>query len=163
MTAPDERDAIDEMLETLVQRAVEDLPTRRAPAALELRVNREIRRRGELPWWRRSFAHWSLPARAAFIATCVGMMTLTVSGTVGSGELPYARILAAWALDRTQAAASVLASTDAAAALFVRLVPGEWLRVGLGLGACLYGVLFGLGAAAYRTLYLEPHNAGERS
>jgi len=148
----------EDTLEALVDRALEDLPQRRAPAALEMRINREIRRRAALPWWHRSFAQWSLPARAAFIAACVGVITLTMTGTVGSRDAHYAHLLGTWALDGKQAALSLLASADGAAALFARLVPGEWLRVGLGLGVVLYVVLFGLGAAAYRTLYLEPHN-----
>jgi hypothetical protein len=157
MTAPDEHDEHGDRLETVVERALRDLPQRRAPAALEMRIDREIQRRAALPWWHRSFAHWSVPTRSAFIAACLGVMTLTTTGIVGSGDSRYAHTLAAWALDRTQAAASIAASANAVAALLARLVPGEWLRIGLGLGVFFYVVLFGLGAAAYRTLYLEPH------
>jgi hypothetical protein len=34
---------------------------------LEARVYCEIERRAALPWWRLSFAHWPLFARAAFL------------------------------------------------------------------------------------------------
>lgn len=166
MTAPHERDQRNERdepgekLEALVDRALENLPLRRAPAALELRIKHEIQRRAALPWWRRSFAQWSLPARSAFIAACVGVIALTMTGRVGSGDSRYAHLLAGWADGGTRAAASVLASADGVEALLARLVPEEWLRLGLGLGVLFYVVLFGLGAAAYRTLYLEPHKGG---
>jgi hypothetical protein len=41
------------------------------------------------------------------------------------------------------------------AALLLRVIPPLWLYGGLSLGILLYVVLFGLGAAAYRTLYLR--------
>jgi hypothetical protein len=40
-------------------------------------------------------------------------------------------------------------------------IPPEWLYAALAAGAILYGALFGLGAAAYRTLYLKTFSAGE--
>ncbi len=47
------------------------------------------------------------------------------------------------------------------AALIVRAVPPEWLYAGLAVSAALYAALFGLGAAAYRTLYLNSKFAGD--
>ena len=41
-----------------------------------------------------------------------------------------------------------------------RAVPPAWAYAGLAVCAALYAVLFGLGAAVYRTLYLEPQNGG---
>jgi hypothetical protein len=43
-------------------------------------------------------------------------------------------------------------------ALLARIVPPAWAFAGIAVGALLYAVLFGLGAAGYRTLYLQPHN-----
>jgi hypothetical protein len=40
-------------------------------------------------------------------------------------------------------------------ASLVRAVPPTWLYEGAAVGAVLYALLFGLGAAAYRTLYLK--------
>jgi uncharacterized membrane protein YcfT len=42
------------------------------------------------------------------------------------------------------------------AALIARAVPTIWLYEGMAIGAVLYAALFGLGAALYRTLYLQP-------
>jgi hypothetical protein len=42
--------------------------------------------------------------------------------------------------------------------VLARVVPPVWFYGALCLGAALYAVLFGLGAFAYRTLYLTPSN-----
>jgi len=47
------------------------------------------------------------------------------------------------------------------AALLVRLIPPLWIYAGLAVGAMLYVMLFGLGAAAYRMLY-RPALAGNK-
>ena len=50
------------------------------------------------------------------------------------------------------------------AALVSRLVPPLWIYLALTVGALLYTALFGLGAFAYRTLYLQhPNTATIRS
>jgi len=36
-------------------------------------------------------------------------------------------------------------------------MPSTWLLLGLRAATLLYAFLFGLGAAAYRLLYLQPH------
>jgi hypothetical protein len=46
-------------------------------------------------------------------------------------------------------------------AALVRAVPPDWLYGAMAAGAVLYAALFGLGAAAYRTLYLDSHSAGD--
>jgi hypothetical protein len=45
--------------------------------------------------------------------------------------------------------------------LLVRVIPPVWLYGTLGVGVLLYVTLFGLGAAAYRTLYLRSSSAGD--
>src|ERR1700689_4787557 len=67
-------------LERLVNRALRELPVRRAPPGMERRVWNELARRAALPWWRRSFAHWPGPARAVFLAVCIGLSALTFVG-----------------------------------------------------------------------------------
>jgi len=43
-------------------------------------------------------------------------------------------------------------------ASLVDAIPTTWLLPGLAAAALLYAFLFGLGAAAYRLLYLQPHD-----
>ena len=54
-------------LEKLIHGTVRDLPPRRAPRTLELRVLAELERRAAQPWWHKSYAHWPSPVRAGFL------------------------------------------------------------------------------------------------
>ena len=56
---------------------------------------------------------------------------------------------------------AVMSSVGGIAAVLVRIIPPLWLYGGLALGIMLYVALFGLGAAAYRTLYLRPSWVGD--
>ena len=49
-----------------------------------------------------------------------------------------------------------------AATLVASLIPPLWIYLTLGVGAVLYLLLFGLGAFAYRTLYLHHSNTAIR-
>jgi hypothetical protein len=46
-------------------------------------------------------------------------------------------------------------------ALLLHVIPPLWMYGILIVGTFLYVTLFGLGAAAYRTLYLRPTSAGD--
>jgi len=46
--------------------------------------------------------------------------------------------------------------------LLMRVIPATWIYGGLTAGIALYMALFGLSAAAYRALYLQPSLAGDR-
>src|ERR1700738_3597831 len=82
-------------LERLLDRALRELPLRRAPLTLESRVFGELQRRAALPWWRRSFAHWPLLARAAFLVICGVLIRLAFLGgataVAGVRSLSWAR------------------------------------------------------------------------
>jgi len=118
----------EDRLERLLAGTVHELAARRAPHTLESRVLGELARRAAQPWWRRSFGHWPAFARAGFIVTC-GALAASITGALGN-------------------LAASLANT----------IPPTWLLLGLAAAALLYACLFGLGAAAYRLLYLQPHN-----
>lgn len=139
-------------LERLLDHALRQLPLRRAPLNLEARVFEELARRAALPWWRRSFMQWPKTARALLLGVCTALGSLTIVGgsriAVGFG----AALRPASELDRAQALLS--AAKDLFATL-VGTIPPMWIYEGLALAAGLYVALFALGAAAYRTLYLE--------
>jgi hypothetical protein len=145
------------MNEQLLDQALRELPLRHAPATLEARVFRELERRAALRWWYRGFTSWPLATRAAFVALCgtiVGFSFLE-----GSWVTASARILnGAGALTMSWIHPAVAATAWAGefSALLVRVVPSAWLYGVFAAGAMLYAALFGLGAAAYRTLYLRP-------
>jgi hypothetical protein len=152
----------DRDLERLMERTLRRLPLRRAPLTLESRVLGELQRRAALPWWRHSFAQWPPAARAAFVLLCAGLAGLVFRGGLwaiaglealhqsGMPSMPWAR-----QITMLTGAAGELAVS------LVRAVPPDWVYEGLALSALLYTALFGLAAAAYRTLYLKPEISGD--
>ncbi|HSZ09667.1 MAG TPA: hypothetical protein VK794_14090 [Steroidobacteraceae bacterium] len=148
--------------ERAVDQALKGLPPRRAPSTLESRVIHELQRRAALPWWRVSFVHWPAAPRVAFVIICIALVAATilggVSAFVGVGSLSE---MAALVLSWAHPFLAVLSSAGGLAALLVHIIPPLWLYGGLALGIVLYVTLFGLGAAAYRTLYLQPSSAGD--
>jgi hypothetical protein len=139
-----------EALERLLDRALRELPLRRAPLTLESRVLRELEHRASLPWWRRSFAYWPLLARAAFLVICGALIRLAFLG--GATAVAGVRSLS-WAREVGAITASSAANL---AALVAHTAPPAWAYEGIAVCAVLYAVLFGLVAAVYRTLYLQP-------
>lgn len=118
----------DHELEQRVGRVLRGLPPRSAPPTLETRVQRELTRRAMRPWWRRSFAHWPAGARAAFVAASVAVATAML--VEGNGLWSY------------------LSWRDLQS-------PPRWISECLAAGGLFYVLLFGLGVAAYRALYLD--------
>src|SRR5712672_3854389 len=96
-------------LERLLDRTLHELPLRRAPLTLESRVFGELERRAALPWWRRSFAHWPLLARAGFLVICGALISAAFLGgataVTGIRSLSWVREL--WGL--TASAANLVA------------------------------------------------------
>jgi hypothetical protein len=148
--------------EDALHRVLRELPPRRAPATLAPRVLREIERRRAQPWWRRGFTLWPLGARAAFLASCGALIALTAQ----SGAWEFAARAMAWAGAPSMAWMHPLLAASAAVAeltsWLLRVVPAPFVYGALAAGTMLYVALFGLGAAAYRMLYLQPSTPGER-
>jgi hypothetical protein len=152
-------------LELEVSRALRQVPLRRAPPSLEARVLAEIDRKAALPWWRRSFARWPGPARVGFAMTCVALIAALLALTrpwapgaalAGAG----ARAAGSW-LPWARPALTLIDVARQLEAALVRVVPLDWLYGAMAAGALLYTALFGLGAVAYRTLYLNTSSAGD--
>jgi hypothetical protein len=153
----------EQKLEQVLQQALSGLPPRRAPSTLELRVANELARRALLPWWRASFASWPVVARVMFVLVCAVLVVATLLGGVsaylGDRSLDeISALLLSWA----HPFLTVVSSAGGLMALLVHVIPPVWLYGILGVGAFLYVTLFGLGAAAYRTLYL-PSSVGDAS
>jgi hypothetical protein len=151
-------------LEQVLRQALAGLPPRRAPSTLEARVAGELARRALLPWWRASFANWPVGARVMFVLVCAVLIAVTVLGGVSAylGDRSFdeaSAVLLSWA----HPFLTVVSSTGGLVALLLHVIPPLWLYGTLGVGIFLYVTLFGLGAAAYRTLYLRPSSAGDDS
>ena len=152
----------EQKLEQVLSQALKGLPPRRAPSTLELRVANSLARRALLPWWQVSFANWPLSARVAFALISAALAAATILGGVSAylGDRSFNEI-SALALAWMHPFLAVMSSAGGLAALLIRVIPPLWLYGTLGLGILLYVTLFGLGAAAYRTLYLRSSSAGD--
>ena len=151
----------EQKLEQVLHQAFKGLPPRRAPSTLEARVAESLARRASLPWWRVSFASWPVGARVAFVLICAALVAATILGGVsaylGDRSLNQAAaLLQGW----VHPILVVMSSAGGLASLAARVIPPLWLYGTLGFGILLYVTLFGLGAAAYRTLYLRSSSAG---
>jgi len=143
-----------EKLERLIHRTLRSLPDLRAPHTLEARVLAAVAARAALPWWRQPFPAWPFAARAIFVllsaTVATGLVWLGMSGGLPDVAQLWARISAPFG-ELSALAASVANFTE----IVTRAIPPLWLYGGIALVATLYTTLFGLGAAAYRTLYVQ--------
>ncbi len=145
----------DEKIERLLTDVLRDLPLRRAPAVLQEQVLAELQRRAALPWWRLSFVFWPAVARGAFVVLCAVLIGMIFLG--GAWAVAGLRALsesAATALAWTKPVLALTASAGGVMSVLAHSIPPLLMYGILGMGVVLYVLLFGLGAAAYRTLYL---------
>ena len=142
--------------EAIVDRCLRDLPPRTAPATLEARVMAELRRRAARPWWRREVAQWPLAPRAGLATACAASAVLAwragswifagLGGLSGNGGA-----LVSW----VRGAARGIVALHSALSLFSAAMPPAFAWAGLLFAGGLYAALLGLGALAYRALYLD--------
>jgi hypothetical protein len=147
----------DRQLEIAVDAALRELPGRRAPFGLQQRVLEELSRRAALPWWRRSFAGWPGFARIGFVLICVVLVGLAFLGGIWVVQNLGSPALGALSMPWTRHMFALAGAASELASLW-RVVPPTWVYEGLAASVVLYGALFGLGIAAYRTLYLDPNS-----
>jgi hypothetical protein len=139
----------EQQLERLIDKALRDQPSQRAPAGFEARVMAEIARRAQAPWWQSNFARWPVAARVLFLVASVGFARIGLEAT---------RLIIA-PLDSGARSSALFADVAWIPSLFAALgaafrgLPSLWLYGALTAMALLYLTLFGVSAAAYRTLY----------
>ena len=147
-----------EKLERFIHQTLRELPSRRAPRSLESRVLAELERRAALPWWRKTFAHWPMAARMTFVVLGAGVAALLgfAAGSAQTG-IDAAGLIAAVVRQFTwvEFGLDFARSLGEFADLVFRSIPPLWFYAGLAFVGSLYLALFGLGAAAYRTLYVN--------
>jgi hypothetical protein len=137
-------------LEQFITHVARAQPPRRAPVSLEARVLAQI---SALPWWRKGFTHWPLPARVAFLVASLGFIKIALTGFISLVDLVSTSDLAGVnALHRTGAAVSTTVSLGETV---FHAIPATWLYTGAAVGFALYALLFALGTFAYRTLYVQ--------
>lgn len=143
-------------LEQLIHATLRSLPDRKAPGTLEARVLSALEHRAAVAWYHQSWGYWPAAVRSIFlaVATAVGGATVTafylVSQGVDAGAVAreagsrfewLSRFynVGVWSVDFVN---HVVGS-----------IPSLWIYGGLAILAALYATFFGIGAAAYRTLY----------
>jgi hypothetical protein len=138
-----------DQLERFIDKALRDQPLQHAPSDLESKVMTAIAHRAATPWWRSSFAHWPIAARVLFLVASAVFVKLGLD----------AAALVIGPLDPAARSAALFAELAWIHALFVsigavvRSLPSWWIYCGVTAVGALYLMLFGVSAAAYRTLY----------
>ena len=146
-----------EDLEKFIHQTLQALPERRAPRSLEARVLAAIAARQALPWWRQSFTHWPLAARGAFLVFSAVLAAALLAGffrTTGQVETETGSLLAG-PLAMVAKIRAISGGVGSFFAVVMRSIPSLWLYSALAFVAALYAAFFGLGAAAYRSFFVQ--------
>lgn len=145
-----------EELEKFIHQNLRALPPRRAPRSLESRVMAALEHRAMIPWYHQSWSYWPAAVRASFLALATGVTGAMVGGfhLLSSGVDTSGLVAqAGQRLSFFTRLYQVMAWIADFGANQLTSIPTLWLYGGLALIAALYATFFGLGAAAYRTLY----------
>jgi hypothetical protein len=146
----------DPKLESFVGELARTQPLRRAPASLEHRVLAQLALQStSAPWWKKGFAHWPLPARAAFLIASYGFVRLAFAGVMSAISFVSSREAAGSLLSWVHSSVDVVTTAASTGSSVLHAIPPTWLYGAIAVGFVLYAVLFGLGTVAYRTLYVE--------
>ncbi len=147
-----------EQLEKMIHETLRSLPAHRAPRSLEARVLAALEAQAAQPWYRQSFVRWPMAARVAFVLLSAGLAKVVLMATVwamaGFDSTEVASAFSsqvAW----IETAAAVVNHVAAFCGAVYRGIPPLWFYGGIAFVATMYLALFGLGAAAYRTLYVN--------
>jgi hypothetical protein len=136
-----------QQLESLISKTLREQPLRRAPESLEANVFAAIEQRMSRAWWQSGFARWPVGARIGFALLSIALIRFAISlGTwVGNGFQSISSSVSS----ATDWIHPVVHSTST----FIERIPAVWLYGGLLVIASAYIMIFGIGMAAYRTLY----------
>jgi len=142
-------------LERYIDQLLRAQPLRQAPASLEARIQQRLAAEAARPWWLQGFSAWPWLARVIFALLSAGLLALTwlTSDRLGG----FADSLRQVPLANTgRATAQMIGNLGHAlqtlGEILTRSVPSTWLYGAAGVTVFLYVALFGLGAAAFRTL-----------
>lgn len=141
-------------LEQYIGKLLRAQPLRQAPASLTARIERQLALQGARPWWLQGFSAWPWLARIVFALVSAGLVALAYVTTDRLSWISQALQQSSIA-GGARASAQMFANLGHAVQLLGSMVPSAWLYGGAAVALFLYTALFGLGAAAFRTLF-EP-------
>jgi len=145
-----------EQLEQLVHHELRGLPLRKAPSTLESRVLAAIEHQATVAWYHKSWTYWPGAVKAAFLGVATGVSGAAIAAFYLVTQGADASALTAAAGERFAGVAALFHVVRWIATYTgdtIASIPPLWLYGGLAFVAALYATFFGLGAAAYRTLY----------
>ena len=145
-----------EQVEQLVHRELRGLPLRRAPATLESRVLAAIEHQAAVAWYHKSWTYWPGAVKASFLGVATGVSGAAIAAFYLLTQGADTGTLVAAGGERFAGVAAlfhVLRWMTSYVSESIASIPPLWLYGGLAFVAALYATFFGLGAAAYRTLY----------
>ncbi len=145
-----------EQLEQFIHRELRGLPLRRAPRSLESRVLAAIEHQATVAWYHKSWTYWPGVVKAVFLGVATGVSGAAIAAFYLMSQGADTSALTAAAGERfagTAALFHVFRWIASYTGDLVASIPSLWLYGGLAFIAALYATFFGLGAAAYRTLY----------
>lgn len=149
-----DRDA-DRSLERAMHGMLRSLPPRRAPQELASRVFAELERRAAMPWWRRQVMHWPRSARLIFALVAASLVLVSLAGSARLASLAPAASLGSLQAIRSQPLMVFWHTLAALPTAVLNALPTQWLAIAAVLAAATYVLLIGVGAAAWRLLYLQ--------
>jgi hypothetical protein len=145
-----------EELEQFIHQQLRGLPDRRAPNSLESRVRFAIGQRAAIPWYHKSWSYWPAAIRTAFLVLATGIAGAVVAAFYFGFTGVEASAVVAQVGERLSFFTRIYHVASWIAVLGTEVfgrIPPLWLYGGFAMIAVLYATFFGLGAAAYRTLY----------
>jgi hypothetical protein len=146
----------DASLELAVDQLVRNQPLRRAPSSLEHRVLAQLAlQQPVVPWWRKGFAHWPMPAQAMFLLASIGFVRLAVACVLRVTSFVGSREISGTALSWVEVGTRIVSLVESAGTFLLHSIPPTWLYAAAAAAFVSYALLFGLGTVAYRTLYVE--------
>jgi len=144
-----------ESLEKFVDHLCKEQPLRKAPSDLYQRVMREVQLRKALPWWRKSFLHWPLLMQVVFVLAALVTAKLALVCTDWISENWFASsTVVKESSSLLQGADAVVTVSNNISSHLTHFIPTPWLYGAVAIVAVLYLVLFGVGVATYKTLYV---------
>ena len=149
----------EQQLEEFVGRVLLQQPLRQAPLTLEARVLHTLTQQAARPWWLQGFNRWPWSARLMFLPVglaCVQLSYLTTARLSVFWQAVQSTAPANSARSSLQTFANLGHAVQTLGELVTRSVPANWIYGGAGLVLLAYAALFGLGAAAFRTLIVTP-------
>jgi hypothetical protein len=148
-----------EQLEQRIGALLRTLPAQLAPPSLERHVLQELARRAARPWWLQGFGRWPVLARLLFAPVSLGFVKLAFMAValIGAALDTASRSeLATAAHSHWHRVSGLAHSVQSLGNLVFAHIPLTWIYGGAACAVLLYAALFGIGAAAFRSLIATP-------